>query len=169
MQSADNNTEHCVSYISLVISNTYLAMHGYVNVKNSQTVGISAFPSVNLSIPHHIGSKESINRNYKTKQIITQKFFKINYLSFSLVVKNFLNIWNYSHSTSSLYSLQQNPFAINKYFGLKLDLTHRLTCRYRLICKTWLPVGNQITVSVLSKFMTCYLKLIQCNRSKNSG
>jgi len=37
--------------------------------------------------------------------------------------------------------------------------------------KTWFPVGNQIAVYALSKFMTCYLQLrvIQCNRSKNSG
>jgi len=33
MQSADNNKEHCISCISLVIYNTHLAMHGSMNIK----------------------------------------------------------------------------------------------------------------------------------------
>jgi hypothetical protein len=33
MYRADNNKEHCISCISLVIQNTHLAMHGSMNVK----------------------------------------------------------------------------------------------------------------------------------------
>jgi hypothetical protein len=36
MQSADNNKEHCISCISLVIENTHLAMHGSMDVKKDQ-------------------------------------------------------------------------------------------------------------------------------------
>jgi hypothetical protein len=36
MQSADNNKEHCISCILLVIQNTHLAMHGSMKVKFKQ-------------------------------------------------------------------------------------------------------------------------------------
>ena len=38
MQSADNNKEHCISCISLVIQNTHLGMHGSMNVKKIEVL-----------------------------------------------------------------------------------------------------------------------------------
>jgi hypothetical protein len=56
VQSADNNKEHCISCISLVIKNTHLVTHSSMNVKKRQTywtVCWRKLPFTHLPMPFH--------------------------------------------------------------------------------------------------------------------